>query len=326
MTKNILITGGAGYIGSHTAQAFIDQGYKVVILDNLSTGFLEAVPKEAHFIQGDIHDVEKVTEILIKDKIDGVIHFAAKIIVPESIAHPIDYYANNTVGVLNMVEACKRAGVLKFVFSSTAAVYGDTHESFVKESTQSAPMNPYGSSKLFSESIIKDAEIPYKIRSVILRYFNVAGAASNNSNGQRSKNATHLIKLACEAALGKRSSLNVTGIDYNTKDGTGVRDYIHVEDLADIHVLAFNYLDAGGKSELLNCGYGVGHSVRDVIDAVSEVSGKKLNTIDSQRRPGDAAMLVADNEKIKRVLKWNPKRASLLYICRTAYLWESRLN
>lgn len=322
MKKNILITGGAGYIGSHTAKAFIDKGYDVTILDNLSTGFTEAIPEGADFIQGDVEDVALLTYLMLKNKIEGVIHFAAKIVVPESLAEPLDYYTNNTVGVIQVLEACRKANVSKIVFSSTAAVYGNAEVELVKEDTPVSPINPYGSSKYFSECIIRDSEPAYGIKHVILRYFNVAGAAVDGKNGQRSKNATHLIKLASEAALNIKSQLNITGTDYPTPDGTGVRDYIHVEDLAEIHTLAFMHLENGGPSETFNCGYGKGYSVKDVIETMKRISKNDFPAIEAPRRPGDAATLVADNKKVKSILKWEPKRADLELICKTAYEWE----
>jgi UDP-glucose 4-epimerase len=322
MKKNILITGGAGYIGSHTAQAFLDKGYNVTIFDNLSTGFMEAIPNGAEFIKGDIHDVTLLTNTMTKNKIDGVIHFAAKIVVPESLAEPLDYYNNNTVGVIQVLEACRKANVAKIVFSSTAAVYGNASDELVKENTPVEAINPYGSSKYFSECIIRDSEAAYGIKHVILRYFNVAGAAVSGKNGQRSKNATHLIKLAAETALNIRTQLSITGTDYKTPDGTGVRDYIHVEDLAEIHTLAFDHLDRGLESQTFNCGYGRGYSVRDVINTIKKVSGNDFKVIEAPRRPGDAASLVADNSKVKAILKWQPLKDDLELICRTAYEWE----
>ena len=322
MIKNILITGGAGYIGSHTAQVFIDNGYNVTIVDDLSTGFIEAIPSSAKFVKADIHDTALITHIMKEDQIGAVIHFAAKIVVPESISEPLEYYNNNTVGVLQILDACRTAGVQKIVFSSTAAVYGNASDQLIDESFPIQAINPYGHSKYFSECIIKDSDIAYGIHNVILRYFNVAGAAIKGNNGQRSKNATHLIKLASEAALNVRPHLNLTGTDYQTPDGTGVRDYIHVEDLAEIHLLAFQYLEAGGKSDTFNCGYGKGYSVREVINTMKKISGKDFPVIEAPRRPGDAGHLVADNKKVKSILKWVPKRNDLDLICKTAYEWE----
>jgi len=323
MLKNILITGGAGYIGSHTARAFLDKGYGVIVVDDLSSGYLEAVPEGAGFVRANIHNVPEIIDIIRRNDIEGVIHFAAKIIVPESIAQPLDYYSNNTGGVLSMLHACKATGIDKFVFSSTAAVYGDAGSELITEDFPIGPINPYGCSKYFSEQIIRDCGKAYGINNVILRYFNVAGAAHDISNGQRSKVSTHLIKLASETALGINPHLKMTGTDFETKDGTGVRDYIHVEDLADLHTLAFEYLENDGPSDIFNCGYGHGYSVREVIDTMKKVSGVDFKVIESERRPGDAATLVASNEKIKKTFKWTPKRNDLDLICRSAFQWES---
>ncbi|AHI05721.1 UDP-glucose 4-epimerase [Bdellovibrio bacteriovorus W] len=319
----VLVTGGAGYIGSHTAQKLIEAGFDVVVLDDLSTGFKEAVPAKAHFIQGDVTDLEVVTGVLKNQKIEAVIHFAAKLIVPESVEKPLLYYKNNTTGVMTMVEAMRTSGVDKIVFSSTAAVYGDAStDGLVNEETPTAPLNPYGHSKLMSEQILKDAGTAYGISSVRLRYFNVAGASVDGANGQRTANATHLIKVSSEAACGKRSQVGVFGTDYPTTDGTGVRDYIHVEDLADLHVLALKYLNEGGTSDVFNCGYGEGFSVKQVIETVKKVSGVDFKVLEEPRRAGDAATLVADSRKVRKAFQWAPQRNNLELICRTAFEWE----
>lgn len=319
----VLVTGGAGYIGSHTAQKLIEAGFDVVVLDDLSTGFKEAVPAKAHFIQGDVTDLEVVTGVLKNQKIEAVIHFAAKLIVPESVEKPLLYYKNNTTGVMTMVEAMRASGVDKIVFSSTAAVYGDAStDGLVNEETPTAPLNPYGHSKLMSEQILKDAGTAYGISSVRLRYFNVAGASVDGANGQRTANATHLIKVSSEAACGKRSQVGVFGTDYPTTDGTGVRDYIHVEDLADLHVLALKYLNEGGTSDVFNCGYGEGFSVKQVIETVKKVSGVDFKVLEEPRRAGDAATLVADSRKVRKAFQWAPQRNNLELICRTAFEWE----
>jgi UDP-glucose 4-epimerase len=320
--STILVTGGAGYIGSHTTNALLEAGFNVVIIDDLSTGFKSLLHPKAKFYEASVLDTKAVSNILSLEKIAGVIHFAAKIIVPESIAKPIDYYRNNTMGVLSMLEACKIANVKNFVFSSTAAVYGNASMDLISELTPTAPINPYGFSKLFSEQIIRDCEIEFGLKSVVLRYFNVAGASESLRFGQLSKNATHLIKIASEAACGKRESMSITGTDYPTVDGTGVRDYIHVEDLADIHVLAMKYLLSGNSSELFNCGYGHGSSVKEVIETIRKVSGVNFKVLETERRLGDAAQLVADSSKVRRVLGWVPKRDSLETISRSAYLFE----
>ncbi len=323
----ILVTGGAGYIGSQTAQKLIEAGHDVVVYDNLSTGFKNAIPEKADFIFGDVRDRLMLSRI-IKDKaIEAVVHFAAKLIVPESIEKPTEYYENNTLGVVALTQACIENNVKKIVFSSTAAVYGNANQGkqVISEDSKTEPLNPYGSSKLMAEQILFDCEKPYGIKTACLRYFNVAGAALDGKNGQRTKNATHLIKVASESACGKRSVLDLFGTDYPTQDGTCVRDYIHVEDLADLHVHALDYLAQGGSSEVFNCGYGHGFSVREVIQAVKKVSGVDFEVQEKPRRPGDAASLVADASKIKKVFGWSPTRNSIELICQSAYQWENQL-
>lgn len=322
MSKTFLVTGGAGYIGSHTVEALLKANYKVVIIDDLSTGNARLIHPLAKFVKLSVLSTEEVFRILKDENIDGVIHFAAKIIVPESITSPLTYYRNNIYGVLSVLEACKKANVKNFVFSSTAAVYGNTGDELISESTKTDPLNPYGFSKLFSEQIIKDCEKEFGLNSVILRYFNVAGASQSLKFGQMSKVATHLIKIASEAACGKRDFVAITGSDYPTFDGTGIRDYIHVEDLAEIHVLALEYLFNGGKSDILNCGYAHGLSVRQVIQAIKKVSGVDFKVIESERRLGDAAQLIANNAKLRSVLRWSPKNDDIELICRSAYLFE----
>lgn len=323
----VLITGGAGYIGSHTARKFIDAGYEVVIFDNLSTGFKEAIPAEAIFVEGDIRDQDKVSETLAKYDIECVVHFASKLLVGESVVHPYMYYENNVVGSLMLLEACKKQNVNKIVFSSTAAVYGNgSEEMIIDESAPTSPLNPYGKSKLVIEGILNDAHIAYDLNYVILRYFNVAGASVDLKNGQRTRNATHLIKVGAGAALGFSEQLQVFGNDYNTSDGTCIRDYIHVEDLADIHVLAVKYLERDGESTVMNCGYGKGFSVLDVINTLKKISGHDFKVVISGRRPGDAEKLVADSTKARKLLGWTPKYDNLELICKTAYDWEMKFN
>ncbi|MBV2167561.1 MAG: UDP-glucose 4-epimerase GalE [Bdellovibrio sp.] len=321
----VLVTGGAGYIGSHTVQKLLDAGYGVVVYDNITTGFREAIPTGAELVMGDVRDKLMLSRVMKDKKISAVVHFAAKLIVPESVEKPLDYYENNTAGVLTLAQACIENGVKKVVFSSTAAVYGDASVSgLITEQSPTGPLNPYGQSKLMSENVLRDCEAPHGLKSVCLRYFNVAGASVSGNNGQRTKNATHLIKVASEAACGKRESVGIFGTDYSTPDGTGVRDYIHVEDLADLHVLALKYLSDGGSSQIFNCGYGRGFSVRDVIDTVRKVSGVNFKVIEQPRRAGDAAQLVADSSKIRKAFAWTPKYDNLELICRTAYEWEKR--
>lgn len=321
----VLVTGGAGYIGSHTTQKLLDAGYEVVVYDNLSSGFAEAVPGAAKLIVGDILDFHNLSRVIQEESISAIIHFAAKLIVPESLKKPLEYYENNTIGVWSLAKACSVTGVKKVIFSSTAAVYGDAGRcDLISEDTPVKPLNPYGYSKLMSEQILHDMDKVSGLKSVCLRYFNVAGAAANGENGQRTKDATHLIKVACEAACGIRSSVAIFGSDYSTPDGTGVRDYIHVEDLADVHVLALRYLENGGSTQILNCGYGHGFSVREVIDAIKKVSGSSFVVKNEPRRLGDAGHIVADPSKIKQLFGWIPKKDNLELICLSAYNWEKR--
>ena len=320
----VLVTGGAGYIGSHTVSALLKMNYQVVVVDNLSTGFRESIPTAAEFELGDIKDTQFLVNLIKKHTITSIIHFAAKLIVPESVVKPIEYYENNTTGVLSVARACELTGVQQIVFSSTAAVYGDANSEiqFVDENSKVAPLNPYGWSKYMSEQIIKDCEKSFGLKSVILRYFNVAGAAVDGSNGQKTKNATHLIKVASEVAVGKKEQISIFGTDYPTQDGTGVRDYIHVEDLAELHILALKYLADGNKSDIFNCGYGQGYSVKQVIHAVEKVSEKKLKCILCPRREGDASSLIANCKKIKDKFNWKPKNNDIEVICKSAYQWE----
>jgi len=324
--KKILITGGAGYIGSHTVGQFVKSGYEVVVYDNLSTGFIESVPNEVTFIKGDVLDTHELTQCLNKYKIEAVIHFAAKLIVPESVQKPVLYYHNNVDGMCSLLSACERAGVKKLVFSSTAAVYGipDTSQ-LITEDTTTKPINPYGHSKLMAEQVLKDYATVNDFSFVILRYFNVAGASDDGLNGQRTRDATHLIKVTSEVAAGKRPSMQVFGHDYPTPDGTCIRDYIHVEDLAEAHVLATQYLERGGASNTFNCGYGKGYSVLDVIHTLSQVSGRDIIYKMSDRRPGDPPSLVADSTKLQAVLGWRPKRNDLSFICKSAFEWEKKI-
>lgn len=321
---NILVTGGAGYIGSHTVTTLKNRGYSVTVYDNLSTGFSQSLASlGVNFIQADVTDETSLKKAMLDHKIQAVIHFAAKLNVAESTTKPLDYYHNNSFGVLNMVRCGREAGINKIVFSSTAASYGNNGgEGLISESTPTGPLNPYGHSKLMGEQILRDAEAAHGIRSVALRYFNVAGAADDGKNGQRTKDAFHLIHLASQAATGKRPGLKIFGTDYPTPDGTCIRDYIHVEDLADLHVLALEYLVSGGKTDVFNCGYGEGYSVKQVVEAVKMVSKVDFPVETVGRRPGDAASLVADSSKIREAFNWTPRRNNLELICRSAYLWE----
>ena len=320
----ILVTGGAGYIGSHVARQLGERGEKLVTLDNLSTGFRGAV-LQGEFVQGDTGDAALVARVLAEHRIDTVMHFAAHIQVPESVANPLKYYRNNTANTRTLLECCVAAGVRNFVFSSTAAVYGIPAGGIADEDTPTVPINPYGWSKLMSEQMLRDVAAVTPLRYVALRYFNVAGADPGGRIGQSTPEATHLIKVACEHVVGKRKQIAIFGTDYDTADGTCVRDYIHVEDLAAAHLQALDYLRGDGASATLNCGYGEGFSVRDVLDAVARVSGSKLSITESGRRAGDPPQLIAAAGRIRKTLGWTPKHQDLAGIVATALAWEKRL-
>ncbi len=322
--KAILVTGGAGYIGSHVVLQLVAAGERVVVLDNLSTGFEDAVIG-AEFIRGDTGDPELVARILEEQDVDAVMHFAAHTIVPESVADPLKYYRNNTCNTRNLLNACDQAGVRHFIFSSTAAVYGIPDDPLADEHTRLAPINPYGTSKLMSEWMLRDLSAAGPMSHVALRYFNVAGSDPEGRVGQSTRDATLLIKVACEAAVGRRDHVAVFGTDYPTPDGTGVRDYIHVNDLADAHLKALDYLRRGGDSATLNCGYGHGYSVREVLDSVARVNGKPLNIIEEPRRAGDPPALVARADRIRDLLGWTPRHDDLDFIVRTSLDWERTL-
>lgn len=323
---NVLVTGGAGYIGSHTVTKLLAAGHQPLVYDNLSNGFAAAVPDSVKLVVGDVQDSAHLAQIMKGHQIEAVIHFAAKLVVPESVEKPLAYYENNVLGTLKVLEACGLAGVSHMIFSSTGAVYGNSMQ--VTETATPAPLSPYGMSKLMSEQVLVDFAKARalaghrKFSYVILRYFNVAGAAAAGGNGQRTKNATHLVKVASEAICGKRHQVEVFGTDYPTADGTGVRDYIHVDDLADAHVRALDYLAAGGASDIFNVGYGRGYSVREVLQTMKKVAGKDFVVKESPRRAGDAAAIVADPSKIRRVLGWTARHEDLEFICRTALNWE----
>jgi UDP-glucose 4-epimerase len=322
----VLVTGGAGYIGGHMVLALLDAGESVVVLDDLSTGFAWAVPPAAKLVVGDFGDAALV-ESLIKDNgVDAIAHFAAKIVVPESVADPLAYYLNNTAKARNLLECTVRARVEHFIFSSTAAVYGDPAINPVSESAALAPINPYGRSKLMVEWMLQDVAAAHGLRFAALRYFNVAGADPQGRLGQSSPVATHLIKVAVQAALGQRAGLDVFGTDYPTQDGSCVRDYIQVTDLVDAHLLALRHLRAGGDSLTLNCGYGRGRSVLEVVDVVKEVSKVDFAVRLKGRRAGDPAALVAGADRIKTELGWSPKHDNLYEIVRQALDWERRLH
>jgi UDP-glucose 4-epimerase len=322
---SILVTGGCGYIGSHMVHELVDGGQDVVVLDNLTTGFRWALPPQARIVVGDIGDQDLVAAIIAKHSVTGIIHFAGSIVVPESVADPLGYYFNNTVKSRALIAAAVQSGVDKFIFSSTAAVYGMAKEMPVRETTLLDPMSPYGSSKLMTEIMLRDTAAAHDFRYVALRYFNVAGADPKGRTGQSTPRATHLIKVACETALDKRASMDVFGTDYPTADGTCVRDYIHVKDLARAHVAALAHLQAGGKSDVFNCGYGKGFSVLEVIDAVKRVSGKNFTVKMGPQRAGDPAAIVAASDKIRNQLGWQPEYDDLDTIVGHALAWEAHL-
>jgi UDP-glucose 4-epimerase len=320
----ILVTGGAGYIGSHTVLQLRARGRKVVVLDNLYTGFRQAV-LDTPLVEGSVGDREVVLRVLREYGVDTVMHFAAHTIVPESVSDPLKYYGNNTCSTRNLLQCCVESGVKHFVFSSTAAVYGTPDGPYAEETTPTAPINPYGTSKLMSEWMLRDLAQASPMRYVILRYFNVAGADSQGRVGAATKKATLLIKVAVEVAIGKRPHLSIYGTDYPTPDGTGVRDYIHVEDLATAHLDALTYLEGNGKSATLNCGYGHGYSVREVIQSVERVSGQKIVVKEEPRRAGDPPMLVARAQAVRSTLGWTPRFDDLDTIVRHALEWEKKL-
>ncbi|WP_037155644.1 UDP-glucose 4-epimerase GalE [Rhizobium freirei] len=319
----VLVTGGAGYIGSHMVWKLLDAGEDVVVIDRLSTGFRWAVPPAARFYLGDIADEALLQTIFGENHIDAIIHFAGSAVVPTSIEDPLSYYENNTGKTRILMSAAIKAGIRHFVFSSTAAVYGpQPADKPVRESASLRPESPYGQSKLMSELMLRDAAAAYDFGYVALRYFNVAGADPEGRAGQSSESATHLVKVACEAALGRRRQVDIYGTDYRTHDGTGVRDYIHVSDLAEAHLLALRHLRSGGRSLVANCGYGAGYSVLDVLNMVMRVHGRAFPIHIAPRRPGDAASVVADATVAHRELGWSPKYNSLETIVRSSLDWE----
>jgi len=321
----ILVTGGAGYIGSHMVLSLLDAGREAVVIDNLSTGFRESVPAGATFVQGDAGDQGLTRSILRDFDVSAVIHFAASLSVAESVRAPLEYYKNNTAKTRNLIEACLEAGVPRFIMSSTAAVYGNPERMPVSEDSPLQPISPYGASKAMGERMLLDVAAAHAIDYVILRYFNVAGADPAGRAGQRSCMATHLIKVAMEAAVGKRDGLTVFGSDYPTRDGTCIRDYVHVSDLVSAHMRALEHLEAGGESLILNCGYGRGYTVREVLQAVQAAIDKPLAIRDGPPRPGDPAELVADNRRILERLGWRPQHDDLGFIVRTARAFEMSL-
>ena len=323
---SVLVIGGAGYIGSHMVYALLDRGEKVVVLDNLSSGVRAPVADRAAFVQGDVGDTALMKKLFAEHEIRSVIHFAGSISVPESVENPLLYYDNNTVASCNLIAACVGAGIKNFVFSSTAAVYGIPNHNPISETAPVSPISPYGRSKLVTEWILEDVSKAHDFRYMALRYFNVAGGDPKGRTGQSSPWATHLIKRACQVALGRVPYLEIFGTDFPTRDGTGVRDYIHVTDLVGAHLVALDHLANGGASRIVNCGYGTGFSVREVIDTVSRVVGHTLPTREAPRRTGDPPELVADPSRLKTEFNWSPEYADLEEIVATAYAWEKRMN
>ena len=322
----VLVTGGAGYIGSHMVLALLDAGEKVVVVDDLSTGFRAAVPAEATLVEGDFGDGALMERVFARHGIDAIAHFAARIVVPDSVSDPLGYYLNNTAKARNLIESAVKAGIGQFIFSSTAAVYGETDAGHVTEDRPLKPVSPYGRSKLMVEWMLEDAGRAHDLRAVVLRYFNVAGADPKGRAGQSTRNATHLIKVAVQTALGRRQQLEIFGQDYPTPDGTCLRDYIQVTDLAQAHMDALRHLRAGGASLTCNVGYARGYSVKEVVDVVRKVSGAAVPAVMSPRRAGDPAAIVASNDRIRAELGWVPRHDDLAEIVGQALDWERRLH
>ena len=322
----IVVTGGAGYIGSHVLLALRDAGWPVVAVDNLVTGVAGLVPNDVTLVKADCGDAGRMRALLAEHAVGAVMHFAASTVVPESVTDPMKYYLNNAVNTARLIEACIGAGVRRFIYSSTAAVYGEAGTSFVSEEEPPRPVSPYGKSKLMGEQMLADAAHAHPFSFVALRYFNVAGADPAGRSGQATPHATHLVKVACQAAAGVRPHMEIYGSDYDTPDGTCVRDYIHVSDLADAHIAALDHLMSGADSTVVNCGYGRGCSVLEVIDAVRRVSGVDLDARRVSRRPGDVAQLVCASQLMRKRFGWQPKYDRLDTIVRTAYGWECRMR
>jgi UDP-glucose 4-epimerase len=322
---SILVTGGGGYIGSHMVHALADAGESVVVLDDLSTGFRSAIPKTVTLIVGDVGNETLVADLIRTHSVSEIIHFAASIVVPDSVRDPLGYYKNNTMNARALLDVAVKTGVRHFIFSSTAAVYGNPAQTPVTEDAPLTPMSPYGNSKLMTEMMLRDVAAAYPLKFVILRYFNVAGADPALRTGQSTIGATHLIKVAVEVALGQRPQIEVFGTDYDTPDGTCIRDYIHVSDLANAHSVALAHLRRGGGSQTFNCGYGHGYSVLEVIEAVKRVSGRDFAVRLSARRPGDPAAIVADSTRLRSHLGWTPRFDDLDTIVGHALAWERRL-
>lgn len=323
---SVLVTGGAGYIGSHMVYALVDAGEEVVVLDNLTTGHWWALAPQARLVEGDVGDETLIARLAREHRFDAIIHFAGSIVVPESVADPLAYYLNNTVRTRSLIASAVKAKIPRFVFSSTAAVYGNPKSAPVSEDAEPAPISPYGASKLMSEWMLRDSHAAYGIQYAALRYFNVAGADPKKRTGQSTPQATHLIKVACQTALGERSHMDVFGTDYDTPDGTCVRDYIHVSDLAQAHLDALTYLRNGGRSGIFNCGYGRGLSVLDIIKAVERAAGRPIDKHMAPRRAGDPAVIVAGADKIRREFGWTPRHDDIDGIVASALAWEDYLR
>lgn len=324
-SMSVLVTGGAGYIGSHMVHALADRGEPLVVLDNLTTGYRPNMPADATLVIGDIGDQILAEKLMRDHQVDAVVHFAGSIVVPDSVTDPLGYYANNTVKSRALMAAAVTCGVKHFIFSSTAAVYGLPNAALIDEGAALAPISPYGASKMMTEMMLADTAHAHDFAYTAIRYFNVAGADPDGRTGQSSPRATHLIKVASQAALGQRPYMEIFGTDYDTEDGTGVRDYIHVSDLIGAHLLALDRLRGGGDSLVVNCGYGRGYSVRRVIDMVQRVSGVDFDVRETARRPGDPAALIAKSERIRAELGWQPAHDDLETMIRHAFSWEARM-
>ncbi len=321
----VLVTGGAGYIGSHTVRALVDAGKNVVVIDNLSTGFSQFLPEGVPLFIGDAADENLVEGVIAQHNVGSIVHFAGSVVVPDSMRDPLAYYRNNTMTTRNLLNAAVKCNVNRFIFSSTAAVYGNPETMPVTEEAPTRPLSPYGSSKLMTEIMLHDVATAHGMNYVVLRYFNVAGADPQARIGLATVGATHLLKIAVEAATGQRAKIDVFGTDYPTPDGSCIRDFIHVSDLAQAHVAALSYLDTGGRSATLNCGYGRGYSVLETIEAVRRASGRNFAIQYAERRPGDIVTMIADTTRIRSTLDWNPQYDSLDTIARHALAWEEKL-
>lgn len=323
---SILITGGAGYIGSHVANLLFEKNYKVIVVDNLSTGFKSSLHPDIIFKQGDVLDHDFLNQLFNENEIESVFHFASLLNIKESLFKPLDYYRVNVGGLMNVLKFCESYSVRKLIFSSSSTVYGNNSNSQMNETSLVEPINPYGHTKLFSEQMIRDFAFSKDFHYKILRYFNVAGAAANNSNGQRTRDAYHLVHLASKAALGLRSNMLVYGDNYSTPDGSCVRDYIHVQDLAELHILAYENIIETQSSPIINCGYGIGFSVKQVLKSMNELAPRPFKIQSAERRPGDPDHLVASTDLLRKTFpKWKPKHDQLELICQSALTWEAKL-